>query len=95
MGFGVNFSGTNVVMTGPEGLDDVMDIHAFRTEQCCVTCWQLDGQELEEFFRTGKLYLSVVMGGGMPPVFIGTEKTTRELVANYGPTFPAQDGAVV
>lgn len=93
MGVPVDFTGTNINMLAPEGADDVEDVRAYRNERCCVTCWMLDEQELDEFYRTGRIYLSVLGNGGMPPVFIGTEKTARELVAHYGATFPAQGKA--
>lgn len=88
-----DFRGTNVRMNPPAGRDDVEPVMAFRNTGCCVTCWQLDAAALAEVARTGRVYLSVFMGGGMPPVFLGSEDEVRDLVADYGGTFPKQDPA--
>jgi hypothetical protein len=87
----IDFEGTNVIMRAPAGRDDVQDVHAFRNRACCVTCWKLDPDAIAEVARTGRVYLSVFMKGGMPPVFVGSESETRQLTADFGGTFPKQD----
>ena len=89
---GGHINGHNVTMMPPDGADDVSPIRAFRNEHCCVTAWDLDDESLAEIIRTRRVYLTVLMGGGMPPVFVGTESEVRDLVANYGNTFPKQGG---
>jgi hypothetical protein len=90
----VDFIGTNVIMKAPRGQEEtVRDVSAFRNEQCCITCWQLTEDELAEVNRTGRIFLSVHYGGGMPPVFIGGEDAVREISADYGGTFPKQEAA--
>lgn len=86
----VDFIGTNVVMKAPAGAENVSDVRAFRNEQCCITCWHFTEDELEEIARTGRAFLSVHFGGGMPPVFVGGENAVREISADYGGTFPKQ-----
>lgn len=88
----VDFKGTNVVMKAPQGAENVNDVPAFRNRQCCVTAWKFTAEEIDEINRTGTLFLSVFMGGGMPPVFLGCESEVRALAADYGETFPKQDG---
>lgn len=74
----VDFIGTNIIMKAPQGREEtVNDVRAFTNEQCCVTCWQLTPDELAEVYRTGKVFLSVHYGGGMPPVFVGGEDAVR------------------
>jgi hypothetical protein len=46
--------------------------------------------DVAEINHTGRIYLSVIMGGGMPPVFVGVESATRDLLADMGGTFPRQ-----
>lgn len=87
----VAFSGTNVIMLAPEDADDVQDVRAFRNDRFCVTCWVLSESELQEVLRTGKIWLSVMGNGGMPPCFVGGEGETRAVVADGGDTLPAQD----
>lgn len=89
MGQPVDFPGTNITMTAPEGQeDDVQSVRAFRNERCCVTCWMLTEEEWAEVAKTGRIYLSIYGNGGMPPVYIGGESVVREHVGQYGPTFP-------
>lgn len=88
----VDFIGTNTIMKAPKGREEtVNDVRAFRNEQCCVTCWQLTEAERAEINQTGRIYLSVLFGGGMPPVFVGGEDAVREHTVDYGGTFPKQE----
>lgn len=91
MAQGVDFKGTNIVMRAPEGREDVADIRAFKNDQCCVTCWELDLIERAEVARTGRVFLSVFMSGGMPPVFVGGAEEVRGITVDYGGTFPTQE----
>jgi len=88
MATGIDFAGTNVTMNPPEGEDDVTPIRAFHNGECCVTCWQLSDDERAEIAKSGKVYLSIWFGGGMPPAFVGSEDRVRDLVGHFGPTFP-------
>ncbi len=38
-----------------------------------ISCWKVTQRELEEIQRTGRVYL-VVMGHGMPAVYLTTDK---------------------
>lgn len=87
----VDFTGTNTRMLPPKGREDVVEVKAFRNRACCVTCWQLSDDERAEVSRTGLVYLSVFMGGGMPPVFVGSEADVRAITADFGGTFPPQE----
>jgi hypothetical protein len=84
MGTSVKFDGTNVVMKAPEGAENVVDVHAFTNNVCCVTCWELTPDEIEEIVKTKRCYVSVFFGGGMPPIFVGDEAAVRDIVADYG-----------
>lgn len=84
MGTAVKFNGANCVMKAPKEAENVYDVHAFTNGVCCVTCWQLTKEEIEEIVRTGQIYVSVFFGGGMPPIFIGDEAAVRSTVADYG-----------
>lgn len=87
----IDFAGTNIVMRAPPGREEtVNDVRAFRNAMCCVTCWQLSDAELAEIARTRRVYLSVFMGGGRPPVYAGGEDEVRAITVDYGGTFPKQ-----
>lgn len=88
----VDFIGTNTIMKAPTGREEtVNDVRAFTNEQYCVTCWHLTDEEVAEVNRTGRIFLSVHYGGGMPPVFVGGEDAVREMTVDYDGTFPKQE----
>lgn len=89
----VDFPGTNRVLTAPAGRDDVAPLRAFTNGAVCFTCWQLTDEELGDILSTGRVYLSIFSGGTMPPACLGSEDTIRDLVADYGGTFPHSETA--
>lgn len=84
MAYPSNFKGSNIKMVAPAGAENVVDIHAFTNGVTCVTCWELSAEEIADITLSGKVYLSVFMNGGMPPVAVGSEKEIRDIVADYG-----------
>lgn len=88
MGQPINFDGSNVVMRAPEGAENVQDMHVFRTRHSCVSCWTLSATELAEINQTGRIFLSVLMSGQQPPVYVGSESACREVMVDFGPVWP-------
>lgn len=88
MGNPVNFDGVNVVLRAGKGDENVQDMGAFRNHAACVSCWELDEEELDEIRRTGRVFLSVLMGGSQPPVAVGSESRIRSLMLDFGPVWP-------
>jgi hypothetical protein len=80
----VQFAGANTIYRAPEGREDVSDLHVFRNQQAIVSAWKLTPEELAEVNRTGTVFLSVLSGGVLYPVFLGSEESVRLLVADYG-----------
>lgn len=91
MGYPTEFNGANAVMRAPEGAENVQDMHVFRTRHSCVSCWELSADELAEINRTGKIFLSVLMGGQQPPVYVGSESSARGVMIDFGPIWPKED----
>lgn len=87
----VDFKGTNRTLHAPQGRDDVSALRAFSNAGTCVTCWRLSLEEVQEIVATGRVWLSILFGGTMPPALVGSESTMREFCADYGGTFPRQD----
>jgi hypothetical protein len=83
----IQFKGANTVMRAPEGAENVQDMHVFRTRHSCVSCWELTQEEVSEINRTGKIFLSVLMDGAQPPVYVGSEKETRGVLIDFGPVW--------
>ena len=88
MGAPTHFEGANVLMKAPQGAENVQDMFVFRNVHACVSCWELSPDEIAEINRTGRVYLSVLMGGVQPPVFLGSEDTVRSVVIDFGPIWP-------
>lgn len=50
-----------------------------------ISCWQMSPEELAEINASGgKVFISIFMGKTQPPVFVGSESSTRALIADYG-----------
>jgi hypothetical protein len=86
MGQPVEFDGINRVLGPPSGSDSVkvLPMSIFTNGVCCVSCWQLTPDEIAEVNRTGRIFLSVFSGGTQAPVFIGSEQSVRDIIADYG-----------
>lgn len=79
------FAGANVVLQPPAGSENVQPLPIFRNGTCCVSCWQLTEEELAEIIASGgKVFVSIFSGATQPPVFVGSENSTRGLIADYG-----------
>lgn len=88
MGTPTRFDGANTLMKAPDGAENVQDMFVFRNIHAAVSCWELSPEEIEEISRTGRVYLSVLMGGAQPPVYVGSEDTVRSVVVDFGPVWP-------
>lgn len=93
MGEPIKFEGCNVVMRAPEGAENVQDMHVYRTLHSCVSCWTLTAEELADINATGRIFLSVLAGGQQPPVYVGSERTCREVMIDFGPVWPTANRA--
>lgn len=80
----VEFAGSNFVLGAPTGSDNVGPLPIFRNGTCCVSAWELTEEELAEIVRTRRVFLSVFYGNTQPPVYVGSETSCREVVADYG-----------
>jgi hypothetical protein len=81
----VAFPGHNRTLAAPKGEENVQPLPIFGNGTCCVSCWQLSAEELAEVIESGgKVFISIFMGKTLPPVFVGSESTTRGLIADYG-----------
>lgn len=86
MGTGVDWPGANKSLGPPPGKDEsqVRTLRVFSNGVECVSCWQLDEEELAEVVRTGKVFVSIFSGSSQPPVYVGSETSVREMSADYG-----------
>lgn len=71
----IDFPERNRVLEKPPGMTDqqCMDLEIFTDGLNCVSCWQLNKEELELIQKTGKIYLIVVSGTTQPPVSLHVE----------------------
>lgn len=84
MGIPADFPGANKVYRAPDGREDVGDLAVFFNGSAIVSAWKLDPAELAEVNRTGTVFLSVLSGGVLFPVAVGSEESIRLMVADYG-----------
>lgn len=59
MGIAVDFKGTNITFTAPEGNQEVRSLKAYTNGSTVVQCWQFTKEELEEIQRTGKVFITL------------------------------------
>lgn len=84
MGIPVEFEGHNHVLRAPGGAENVTPLPIFRNGTCCVSCWELSDDEIAEIVKSRRIYLSVFFGNTQPPVFVGSERQVRDVIADYG-----------
>lgn len=85
MGAPVVFPGHNRTLAPPSGAENISPLPIFGNGTCCVSCWQLTPEELAEVNASGGMvFISIFYGDTQPPVFVGSELTTRDVVADYG-----------
>ncbi len=71
----VDFPERNKVLEKPKGMTDeeCHDLEIFTDGKQCVSCWQLNKEELELIQQTGKVWLLIVSGQTQPPVLLTIE----------------------
>jgi len=74
----------NMTFLAPPGRDDVIPVRVFRNRGFLVMPVQLDAAELAEVIAAGGVVYLSIMGSGMPPVFVGSESTTKDVIAECG-----------
>lgn len=88
----VIFEGVNDILGPPADDDsDVQSLPILRQRNACISCWELDEDELAEIIRTGRVFLSV-HGRTHPPLYIGTDSAMRAFAADGAPPLPPQPG---
>ena len=65
----VLFPEANKVLEKPPGFTDEQcgDLEVFTDGNCCVSCWELNKEELEMINKTGRVYALIITGTGTQP----------------------------
>lgn len=89
----IKWHGVNKVLTAPKDTtsEQVQDLPIFTNGAVCISRWKLTPETIEEINRTGCIFLSVYSGQTQPPVFIGSERETREVAVDYGPVWRVEN----
>ncbi|MBA4338353.1 MAG: hypothetical protein C0421_05865 [Hyphomonas sp.] len=74
----------NMTFLPPDGRDDVIPVNVFRNRGFLVMPVQLSPEELAEVNASGGVVFLSIMGSGMPPVFVGSESATKDVIAECG-----------
>ncbi len=71
----VDFPERNKVLQKPKGATDeeCFDLEIFTDGSQCVSCWELNKEELELIQKTGRIYLGILSGQTQPPVWLSIE----------------------
>lgn len=66
----IQFPESNMVLNKPENMTDeeCSSLPIFTGNSQCISCWELDEEELELIQKTGKIYISVFSGNTQPPI---------------------------
>lgn len=80
----VKFAGYNAELQPPKGSENVSALPIYRNGLCCVSAWELNDEELAEITRTKRVFVSVMSGPTQPPVYAGSERSVRDMCADYG-----------
>lgn len=89
MGTPIEFAGKTHVFTPPKDSDGVPDdrigaLPAYSNGQHIVSCWIFSKEELLEIIRTGKVFVAVLSKTTLYPMFLGSENSVREQIADAG-----------
>lgn len=82
MGKPVDFLGSNVIFGAPHTMtaEECGDLPCFFDGNVVVSCWKLDGAEIQRIIETECVWL-MVWGGGTPPVCVVGERPLVEVEA--------------
>lgn len=75
----VRFAEVNTVRTAPPGMDNCRDVHCYADTTYCITAWRPTREELVRLNLGEPVYLGVLMGGKMPPVFLTVDSPFQQL----------------
>ena len=87
----VTFVGANMKINAPPGLElEMPPIFAFSNGNAIVTCWKPSDEELLRIVRTGHIYVAVLAKDSIQPMFVGDDRSARDVVSAHGKTIPQQ-----
>lgn len=86
MGSPIKFKGFNSELKAPSGMDELScsTLPVFKNGVNCVSCWKLTEEEIQEIIKTKRIFVSLWSGVTQPPIYVGSEETTRQLIADNG-----------
>lgn len=86
MGQPVEFDGQITVFGPPKGKEEeIGTLPVFGNGVSVVSCWQLSEDELADIIANDrKLFVSVLSGPNVFPMFVGSEREVASVVADTG-----------
>lgn len=80
-----DFEGSTHHYGPPPGLDEMIGwLHIFRNGQCVVSAWKPTAEELAKLNAGESLFVSVMSGPHVFPMFVGTEAECKAVVSDTG-----------
>lgn len=89
MAYAVTFAGVNARLGPPPGDERVHSLEILKSKHVMTSCWEFSPEEIAEIVKTGRVFLSL-FAGAHPPVYVGTEATSRAMLIDYGHNIPKQ-----
>lgn len=83
-----DFKGSTDHFGPPPGLEEMIGwLHVFRNGKCVVSAWKPTPEELDRLNKGESVFVSVMSGNAVCPMFVGLEDETRAVVSDTGKTW--------
>ncbi len=83
-----DFKGSTHHYGPPKGLEEMIGwLHVFKNGKTVVSAWKPTPEELKKLNNGESMFISVMSGETVLPVFVGTEKECKLVVSDTGKTW--------
>lgn len=80
-----DFKGSNRHYGPPPGLDEMVGhLHVFMNGQVVVSAWKPTPEELAKLNAGESIFVSVMSGSNVFPIYVGCEETCRTVASDTG-----------
>lgn len=81
----VKFDGANFNFGPPVGLEEMVGhLPCFLNGRSVVSAWKLSPEELAEVNRTGVVFITIMSGRSVFPMYVGSEETVKDVASDTG-----------
>lgn len=81
----INFAGATDHFGPPPGLDEMVGyLHVFRNGRTVVSAWRPSPEELAKLNAGEAIFVSIMSGASVFPMFVGTEDECKAVASDTG-----------